>query len=161
MNSTARSVKTSSLAKPLLEAVLVRLAESEKFISPQSLLKRAEKISDGSVPGSGQKKKHSLTADRPDRPEPRQARPQAQAQAQTQTQAPPAAQTQAQTSQAPPDETPANVPAPAPAPRPVILSSDEKNSINSDPAVRTIVEHFNGEVVDISKRIVSPLPEDE
>ncbi len=161
VNSTARSVKTSSLAQPLLEAVLVRLAESEKFISPQSLLKRAEKISDGSVPGSGQKKKHSLTADRPDRPEPRQARPQAQAQAQTQTQAPPAAQTQAQTSQAPPDETPANVPAPAPAPRPVILSSDEKNSINSDPAVRTIVEHFNGEVVDISKRIVSPLPEDE
>ena len=141
VNSAARDVKTSSLAQPLLEAVLVRLAESEKFISPQALLNRAAQIQGNQGSQGGQKKNPSLRAARPDGPPVRQ----------------PARNTP---EPAAPQET---APRPAAAARPEMLSSDEKNGINSDPAVRTIVEHFNGEVVDISKRAgtFTPPPDDE
>ncbi|MCJ7543065.1 MAG: DNA polymerase III subunit gamma/tau [Phycisphaerae bacterium] len=41
----ARNLRTSSLARPLLEAGLVRLAEADKFIDPDSLIERLEALS--------------------------------------------------------------------------------------------------------------------
>ncbi len=134
IQSVARGVRTSSLAQPLLEAVLVRLAESEKFISPQALLNKAAQIQGSPGSRGVQKKNHSLSPAGPDRSPARSSRPPGKPQ------------------QAPPDEPQTTTPAPASAARPEVLSSDEKNGINSDPAVRTIVDYFNGEVVDISKR---------
>jgi len=50
--SVATNVRGSSVARALLEAVVVRLSESEKFVDPQSLIERLEKLS-----GEGEKKK--------------------------------------------------------------------------------------------------------
>jgi len=38
--TVARNIRSSSVARPLVEAAIVRLAESDKFIDPQSLLER-------------------------------------------------------------------------------------------------------------------------
>ncbi len=46
----ARSVRSSSLARPLLEAGLVRLAEADKFVDPDSLIERLEALGSGSSP---------------------------------------------------------------------------------------------------------------
>jgi len=53
--SVARSVRGSSVGRALVEAALVRLAEAEKFISPESLIERLETLAAGS--GGGEKKK--------------------------------------------------------------------------------------------------------
>ena len=46
----ARNLRTSSLARPLLEAGLVRLAEADKFIDPDSLIERLEALGSGAAP---------------------------------------------------------------------------------------------------------------
>jgi DNA polymerase-3 subunit gamma/tau len=43
-----RDIRGSSVARPLLEAAVVRLAEAEKFVDPQSLIERLEQLGDGS-----------------------------------------------------------------------------------------------------------------
>ena len=46
----AWNLRTSSLARPLLEAAVVRLAESDKFIDPDSLIERLEALGSGTRP---------------------------------------------------------------------------------------------------------------
>jgi len=52
-----RGVRDSSVARGLLEAAVVRLAEAEKFVDPASLVERLEALSSGGVAAAGQKKK--------------------------------------------------------------------------------------------------------
>jgi len=49
VQTVSRNIRSSSVARPLVEAALVRLAESDKFIDPQSLL---ERLSGGGAPTS-------------------------------------------------------------------------------------------------------------
>jgi DNA polymerase-3 subunit gamma/tau len=51
----ARNLRTSSVARALMEAALVRLAEAEKFIDPASLIERLEALG-GGRPVAGEKK---------------------------------------------------------------------------------------------------------
>ncbi|MFP4106112.1 MAG: DNA polymerase III subunit gamma/tau [Phycisphaerae bacterium] len=57
-----RSVRGSSVARALVEAAIVRLAEADKFVDPASLIKRLEAMSQGRpMPAyGGQKKKPSI-----------------------------------------------------------------------------------------------------
>ncbi len=52
LDATCRNLRGSSVSRALLEAAVVRLAEADKFIDPQSLLDRLE-----SLPAGGVKKK--------------------------------------------------------------------------------------------------------
>ena len=56
IQSAGRNMRGSSIARGLLEATLVRLAESEKFIDPESIVQRLEQLSVGGS-SAGQKKK--------------------------------------------------------------------------------------------------------
>jgi len=51
LQAAARNVKTGSLGRALLEAVVIRLADAEKFLSPEVLLERIEQA-EQSQPGS-------------------------------------------------------------------------------------------------------------
>ncbi|HUT58452.1 MAG TPA: DNA polymerase III subunit gamma/tau [Phycisphaerae bacterium] len=151
----AYGVRTSSLARALVEAALVRLAEAEKFVDPQSLIERLEALSSGEPrrPAAG-------------RPAPQAARPQAARPPATSYKKPAAAPP------APAAATPAPTAAP-PAPAGDAgttqtptnsnnhlreLSTEEKNEVRNDPAVKEAVSLFGGEVVDM-KRQPPPPPE--
>ena len=56
-----RAVRTSSLARALLEAVVVRLAEAEKFIGADAIIERLENLAGGKGGLPGQKKNPPLT----------------------------------------------------------------------------------------------------
>ncbi len=55
MQRTLQELKRSSVARPLLEAVLVRLAKADQFIDPASLIERLER--GGSADGAPKKKR--------------------------------------------------------------------------------------------------------
>ncbi|MDP7287647.1 MAG: DNA polymerase III subunit gamma/tau, partial [Phycisphaerae bacterium] len=57
LQAAGRNIRGSSIARGLVEATLVRLAEAEKFINPESIVERIEQLSP-SGPDAGQKKKH-------------------------------------------------------------------------------------------------------
>ncbi len=72
-----QSIRGSSVSRALVEAAIVRLAEAEKFVDPQSLIERLESLAAG---GGFQKKKRPLNAARSASPAaPRQAAAQQQA----------------------------------------------------------------------------------
>jgi DNA polymerase-3 subunit gamma/tau len=47
LQTLLRNIRTSSVARPLAEAAIVRLAAADKFVDPQSLLARLEALSGG------------------------------------------------------------------------------------------------------------------
>ena len=53
LQTVARNIRSSSVARPLVEAAIVRLAEADKFIDPQSLLDRLGGGSGGPPTGGG------------------------------------------------------------------------------------------------------------
>jgi DNA polymerase III subunit gamma/tau len=57
IQTAGRNIRGSSVARGLVEATLVRLAQSEKFINPENIVERLEQLSSGG-PDAGQKKKH-------------------------------------------------------------------------------------------------------
>ncbi len=57
LQTTARNIRGSSVSRALLEAALVRLAESEKFIDVESLIERLERAGTQGPVTTGQKKK--------------------------------------------------------------------------------------------------------
>ena len=123
ISRTALGVRGSSVARALVEASLVRLAEADKFVDPASLMDRIESLAQGgggpaavaSRPGVAR----PFPAGRPPAPAARPAQP------------------------APSDETP------APSNN---LSSAEKQEIHHDPAVKQALSLFGGEVVDIRRQ---------
>jgi DNA polymerase III subunit gamma/tau len=128
LQGVGRNLRGSSLGRGLLEAALVRLAESEKFIDPAALIARLEQMGGGST--GGQKKKPIAT-----RPQPVAAKA-------------PAPRPAAPVVQSPEPEAPV-APTPAVAPPPS-LTTEEKNRVNADPAVQKVMGLFGGELVDIA-----------
>jgi len=64
LQTTARSLRGSSVAGALLEAAVVRLAEADKFVDPASLIQRLESLSAGGSPPPRSQKKKPITAPR-------------------------------------------------------------------------------------------------
>ncbi|MHC4562164.1 MAG: DNA polymerase III subunit gamma/tau [Planctomycetota bacterium] len=136
LQGVARGLRGSSVGRALLEATLVRLAEAEKFIAPDALIGRLEQLASGAPvspvgrPPVGQKKKLATPA------APAGARPPT-----------------AQPSAPEPVGSDGGQFEATPQPRPVSaqLSTEEKNHINKDPAVREVMGLFGGELVDVIK----------
>jgi len=139
MQTAARNIRTSSVARALLEAAVVRLAEADKFVDPGSLIERLEALTGGTAV-TGQKKNAPI-ARRPVASPPLGAPP-------VRPMARPA---------------PSNAPAPAVQAAPTTsngngaeqlvrqLSTAETDEIRKDPAVQSVMGLFQGDVVDIRK----------
>jgi DNA polymerase-3 subunit gamma/tau len=166
------SVRASSLARALVEAAVVRLAESDKFVDPQSLLDRLE---GGGGPGPAARTAPGAAA-RPGQAPPRgpassapAARPGAgfsPAVAPARATASPATSPAAKPSPSAPAAPGAAGAAPSQAAKPAAepaprkpksaaqlkgLSTAEKEEIQKDPAVRAATNLFGGDVVDMRK----------
>ncbi len=75
LQTLLRTVRNSSVARALVEATLVRLAASEKFVDPASLLERLESLASGRAgPATGQKKNFPLSPPGADAARPAPAR---------------------------------------------------------------------------------------
>jgi DNA polymerase-3 subunit gamma/tau len=120
LGTLERSVRTLDLGRAMAEATLVRLAQAEKFTDPASLLERIESLSRGqAAPAAAQKKKPLMS---------------------------PAAAVPGR------DESPRGpVQANSAAAGPALagLTTEEKNQLARDPAVRSVMSLFGGQVVDI------------
>ena len=57
IQAAGRNIRGSSVARGLVEATLVRLAQAEKFMNPEHIVERLEQLSPAG-PDAGQKKKH-------------------------------------------------------------------------------------------------------
>ena len=152
----AFNVRSSSLARALTEAVVVRLAEADQFVDPQSLLEALE----GSPAPAGKPGVAPVPARAAYAPRPAGAPAAGATAASTADAAPPrapAAPTPAPSraaTQAPPAAAGAATP-PTRRPRSAdelkALSTAEKQEIQNDPNIREAVRLFGGEVVDMRK----------
>ena len=136
LQRTAQNVRGSSVGRALVEAALVRLAEAEKFVDPASLIERLEQLSSGGL-AMGQKKKPLTNAPTPS----------ATTAGATRTPATPAPATA--TKPKPPEPETVKYKKP--------LSSDEKQKVQDDPAVRDVMTLFHGDMVHM-ERIETPDP---
>jgi DNA polymerase-3 subunit gamma/tau len=185
--SLVRGVRTSSVARGLAEAALVRLAEAEKFIDPASLVERLEALSESPPAPGAQKKKPPPPVDaheRPPRAAPARGQPppgrgapaarggEAIAAGRTApaSAGPPAAAPAAAKREAPKDDGRYEPVAPEEAdvngsalggPPLRKLNTAERNAIATDPAVREVLGLFGGEVVDIRREAHPPEAEED
>ena len=121
----ARTVKGSSVARALVEAALIRLAESDKFVDTASLVERIEQLGQtGLLPS----KKKKLADNRAASPADANA---------------PQSQGRREESAAPE--------APVVKAAPVALSTEEKHAARTDPAVQAIIQLFDGECIDVQR----------
>ena len=129
LQSTAVNIRTTSLARGLVEAALVRLSLADKFVDPSSLIERLEPLSRG-APAPSQKKKLFPNA----------ISPRANTPAPVATIAP----------KAPVRQPPAP---PASPPKPAMggISTAEREQITKDPAVTAVTDLFGGQIVDVKK----------
>ncbi|MBN1555205.1 MAG: DNA polymerase III subunit gamma/tau [Phycisphaerae bacterium] len=136
LQRTSQNIRGSSVGRALVEAALVRLAEADKFVDPASLIERLEQMAAGGT-AMGQKKKPvtNIPAGMP--------RPAA---APVRATPPTAAQ---------PEPTPSPEPEPKKKVKP--LSSDEKQKVQDDPAVREAMTLFGGNMVHM-ERVETPDP---
>jgi len=142
----ARNIRGSSVARALLEAAIVRLAEADKFVDPSSLVDRLESLASGTPSGTQQKKKSiapraaAPAGNYRSEPAKRVAEPSAAS-------PPPAAKPTARSA------TNGNSAAPAANGQRSLgrLSSEDKDRIMKDPAVKETLSLFGGEVLDIRK----------
>jgi DNA polymerase-3 subunit gamma/tau len=172
LQTLLRNIRTSSVARPLAEAALVRLAAADKFVDPQSLLARLEALSGGAplkknltdnrgsgigVRDSGFGTRDSGTANRvsgnpafaPRTPGIPQSPPVAPGGGTAQS---PSPATNPSTGAPAVQSSTANPPSSTPK-RPAFgdLSTAEKTEILKDPSVRAVVDLFGGDVVDIRR----------
>jgi len=157
LETAARNARYSSAGRVLVEAAVIRLAQAEKFVDPQSILKRLEALSGRGRPSGApapQKKKPPPPVGRGGRQSRRPA-PEAQRGSPR-----PGARRPPQEPRRRPapkrDEPPGRYePAPEPeaakppAPQRSALNTAEKNAVAQDPAVREVVGLFGGDVVDV------------
>jgi len=143
VQAVVRNMRGSSVARALLDAALVRLAEADKFVDPASLIERIEALSGGAASGP--------------KGSPRPAPP-AAAKAPVRPTARPA----------PPKRPAGAAPAPATAPRPEDdgphlrpLSTAETEQVKKDPAVQSVMSLFDGNVVDIRQDLAAPTDDGE
>ncbi len=153
--SVLQAIKGSSVARALVEAALVRLADAEKFVDPGSLIERLESIATGRPVGGEKKKSIGLPASPVVRPaasgggtyaprgpaggagEPCAAGPARPVGAIDE----PVSQYQGQ----PPVQAAASA-QPPPGPPRQSLSSAEVNELAKDPAVKAVVDAFGGKI---------------
>jgi DNA polymerase III subunit gamma/tau len=128
-------VRSSSLARALTEAAIVRLAEADKFVDPQSLLEALE--GGAAAQGAGAKPTGGVQTVA------RHAAPTASA-ARGPATAPPAAPAAASSAALPPRRARS-------AEELKGLSTAEKQEIQKDPAIREAMRLFGGEVVDMRR----------
>ena len=142
LQTVLRNMRGSSVARALLEAALVRLAESDKFVDPSSLIERIEALA-GGAGGGGQSARQRKTSPPP---------PRAPVKAPTAQAAPPTARATAAggASAAPGDRTDDDAVHIKP------LSSAETEEVRKDPAVQSVMGLFDGDVVDIRKDLPAP-----
>ncbi len=162
LQTVARNVRGSSVGRALLEAAMVRLAEAEKFVDPASLIERLEQLSaGGTTPPRGPKKTLANSKPSPPAPAGRSSSPGARS-----ANPPFAAPHDPQPKEASSGGGPSrNAPAPdssAPGPKPARpLSTEERNKVRQDPAVREVMTLFGGDVVDIRRDEQPPAGEAE
>ncbi len=142
LQAAGRSLRGSSVARALLEAALVRLADAEKFIDPAAITARLEAIASGAPLAPNQKKKARLA--------PAAVAPAPSASALAEKTAPrPAPARTAEPQTSPPNGTNGS--------RSVTLSTEDRNQINRDPAVQEVMSLFPGsELVGIERN--DPMP---
>jgi DNA polymerase-3 subunit gamma/tau len=150
----AQATRGSSVARALVEAGIVRLAESEKFLDPDGLVRRLEALRSATGSPGGRQAAGASRGGAPRRPfdrgaaaagpaaEPRPSAPSARQGPAPQTSPPPRPAPEAR---APAEDSSAHPPAEASnsAPR---LSTAEKQQLREDPAVREVLGLFGGEV---------------
>ncbi len=136
LQATGRNIRGSSVGRALVEAALVRLAEAEKFIDPSALVARLESLAGSGgagrsvTPAAGPPGKKKLSA-----PAGRAAAPK---------QAPSGGQ------------EPGVDAAPQAKSASAQLSTEERNGIHKDPAVREVMSLFGGQLIDVVKDDPSP-----
>ncbi|HOD82013.1 MAG: DNA polymerase III subunit tau [Planctomycetes bacterium ADurb.Bin126] len=168
LQGVSRSIRGSSVARALVEAALVRLSESEKFVDPSSLLDRLEALRGGAAGGFHEKKNVA-----PDRAAPTgrfgsagtyaPARPAPAKAAMPGPGGPPARQ-----AASPPPAAgatggnggPAASASPAVRPRRA-LSTVEQNEINKDPVVQTVRDLFGAAVEGMERDAPAAGPEED
>jgi DNA polymerase III gamma/tau subunit len=155
--SVLQAIKGSSVARALVEAALVRLADAEKFVDPGSLIERLESIATGRGIGGEKKKPIGLPPSPAGRPAAAGGGSYAPRNAATPASPPspaggpaggpaeaadkPASQYQSQ----PPVQAAPQAQAAPGLPR-QSLSSAEVNELAKDPAVKAVVEAFGGKI---------------
>ena len=174
LQKLAYTVRSSALARAMIEAAVVRLAEADKFVDPQSLLERLEGMGGAGVggapgkggPGGGASAKKAsgspvgASAARAVGPAAVPSSPRYRAGAPGALPAPSAASprpatkpTSAATAAAPRAESAA--PAPDSRARTAdqlkALSTAERQELQNDPTVRAALNLFGGEIVDMRK----------
>ncbi|MBI5724660.1 MAG: DNA polymerase III subunit gamma/tau [Planctomycetes bacterium] len=142
LSNVAYKVRTSSIARPLAEAVVVRLAAADKFVDPVSLIERIETMESG-APAQGGSARPATGAFAPP------AARQGQAFQPRQTPAPPQAQGARQAGQVQSAQTAQPPQARQPQPPAKQLSTAEKQQIQADPAVKNALGLFGGQVIDV------------
>ena len=148
IQSAGRNLRGSSVARALVEASLVRLAEADKFIDPASLIERLENMP-ASGPATGQEKK-VVPAAAPGVAPPQAAPASSQA---AQTPSPPAAVAGLSDATSAP-----GTPPPAPPREFGKLSVAERTEIVKDPAVAAVSDLFGGQLVDARRDLTTPAP---
>ena len=136
--SVLRAIRGSSVARALVEAALVRLADAEKFVDPASLIERLESIATGRGMTGEKKKSIGLPPAAAARPAPAGG-----------TYAPsrPAnGQPTADASPASPADDSAEPDQPV-SPSALNLSTAERNELAKDPAVKAVIDAFGGSIV--------------
>jgi len=139
--AVTRDMRGSSVARALVEAALVRLADAEKFVDPASLIERLEALSGGAAAGGQKKKPIALR-------EPGAGRPGAEAAG-----GGGAGRRGPQAGGAPrgaaAGEADDNGASGVAAARLATLSTAERNALAKDPSVKVATDLFGGEVVDM------------
>jgi DNA polymerase III subunit gamma/tau len=159
---TAQTVRGSSVARALVEAAIVRLAEAEKFIDAESLAERLEQLAAGGAPqNAGQKKKPApdpLTpASRPSVGQAKPPQPSPAPSANGAQPAPLAPPPEQFTADAPAiDDPPAETGAPSYVPPAKPISTEEREDVEADPVVVTVKTLFDGDLVDLRREPPDP-----
>ncbi len=127
LQSVSRSIRGASMARGLVEAALVRLAEAEKFVDPASLIERLEQLAAGKAPAAFPEKKAASNGRAQARPPSTAPRPSG-----------PVDVSESRSASAPPSAVGG-------------LSTAEQEKLRKDPAVTAVTDLFGGDVVNVQK----------
>ncbi len=136
LQSVGRNIRGASMARGLVEAALVRLAEAEKFVDAASLVERLEQLAGGQSPMARPERKAAPIGQAQTGPHRAAVRP------------PGPADVSAGSSESPPPNAVGG------------LSTAEREKLRKDPAVSAVTDLFGGDVVNVQKDS-GPAPEGE
>jgi len=143
--SVLRAIRGSSVARALVEAALVRLADAEKFIDPASLIERLESIATGRGMTGEKKKPISLPPAAAARTASQAGGAYARSRPANTQPTKPTEPTEPTSNASPADNS--NEPGQPVSPSALNLSTAERNELAKDPAVKAVIDAFGGSVV--------------